>query len=415
MSTPGSEAFYEVAANVDITRLALTQEEGLVVARILGRRVTLADLAREGLIKGVGARDVLESLVRKGALLSVGGASKPASTNPYAGMAFSPADLAEAADLTEEQRKRILFVEHNLGSWSHYKLLDVRRTASVADIKAAYFKASREFHPDAFFRKNLGSFKDRIERVFKGMKAAYDTLSDPQRRAVYDETAVIELTPEDEAELERLALEKRKENEAKARDARTVERMRESRLKRNPMADRIKRGRDLIQLAEDAFAAGRLDEAANQARLAMTFDEADGVKERARRIVLEADRARAQLMVKRVKGVLASPFDMREMADEMNRVVDQAADIAAAAADAALLTEVGKLLLALKRPVRAAKLAQQATELDARNPRAFEVLAEAASADGKWAIAGRAAERWLQLDPKAARAKELVKEAKRNG
>ena len=65
--------------------------------------------------------------------------------------------------------------------------------------------------------------------------------------------------------------------------------------------------------------------------------------------------------------------------------------------------------------MRAAKLSQQAAELEPRNARAWEALAEAAHADSKWAILARAADRWLHLESQSARAKELQKVAKRQG
>ncbi|MBI1946758.1 MAG: DnaJ domain-containing protein [Deltaproteobacteria bacterium] len=413
-TTPEPEFAYEVGAGVDITKLPLTPEEGVVVSRILGRRVTADDLVKESVVPQARAASVLESLVRKGAVLRVG-AGRPgghaAGPDPYKGIVFSMVDLSEPADLTEDQRKRILFFDMNLESWSHYKLLGSKRTATPAEVKVAYFKSSKEFHPDAFFRKNLGSFRERLDRIFRAMKTAYDTLQDPQKRAKYDETAIIELTPEEEAELERLAADKRKADDAKRRDERNADRMKDQRLKRNPMAERIKKARDYLRMAEDAQRAGKLDEAANHARLAVGYDES--IKGKADAIVLVAERARAATMMKRIQQIIASPSDMRDLADELNRVADEVAEVAARANDGPLLCEVSSVLMKLKRPVRAAKLAQQAADVDSRNPRAWEALAEAAHADSKWAILLRASDRWLQLEPGNARAKELHKVGKR--
>ncbi len=413
-TTPEPEFAYEVGASVDITKLPLTQEEGLVVSRILGRRVTAGDLVRESVLTVARAAPVLESLVQKGAVLRVGATrTGQAGPDPYKGIVFSMVDMSEPADLTEEQRKRILFFDMNLESWSHYKLLGSKRTATPAEVKVAYFRSSKEFHPDAFFRKNLGSYRERLDRIFRAMKAAYDTLLDPAKRAKYDETATIELTPEEEVELEQLAAEKRKAQEAKRRDERTAEHMREARLKRNPMADRIKKARDYMRMAEDAQRANKLDEAANHARLAVGYDES--LKAKAEAIVLAAERARAASMMKRIRQILTSPSDMRDLADELNRVADEVAEVATRANDAALLVEVSTVLMKLKRPVRAAKLAQQGAEVEPRNPRAWEALAEAAHADSKWAILLKATDRWLHLEPGNARAKELHKAGKREG
>jgi curved DNA-binding protein CbpA len=408
------EYSYEVAPSVDITRLPLSQEEGVVVARMLGRRVTVAELVRENVAKQGRAHAIVESLVKKGAIVRVGGSKAPAGggADPYQGIIFSAADLAEAVDITEDQKRRILFVEMHLDQWSYYKLLGLKRTSTPAEIKAGYFKASREFHPDAYFRKNLGSYRDRIDRIFRAMKTAYDVLADPAKREQYNATAVIELTPEEEAEIARLAEVKRQEMLAKERDARTEARMREQRLKRNPMADRIKKARDFMKLAEDARLAGKLDEAANHARLAVGFDRS--LKPQADKFILEAEKGRAASMMKRVQQILSSPADTKEMAEELNRVADEAGEIAASTGDGALLVDVSRVMLKLKRPVRAAKLAQQATEVEPHNPRAWEALAEAAAADKKWAIAARAAERWAGLEPAAARPKEIRQEAKRS-
>ncbi len=62
----------------------------------------------------------------------------------------------------------------------YYKILGVPRTASEAEIKRAYRKLAREFHPD----KNKA--KDAEER-FKAANEANEVLSDPKKRAAYDQ------------------------------------------------------------------------------------------------------------------------------------------------------------------------------------------------------------------------------------
>lgn len=63
-----------------------------------------------------------------------------------------------------------------------YQILKVLRTASQEEIKRSYRKLAMKYHPD----RNPGDAK--AEERYKQVGEAYDVLSDPQRRDVYDQT-----------------------------------------------------------------------------------------------------------------------------------------------------------------------------------------------------------------------------------
>ncbi|MFE7136027.1 molecular chaperone DnaJ [Streptomyces sp. NPDC057638] len=67
----------------------------------------------------------------------------------------------------------------------YYKVLGVPKDATEAEIKKAYRKLAREFHPDA----NKGDSK--AEERFKEISEANDILGDPKRRKEYDDARAL--------------------------------------------------------------------------------------------------------------------------------------------------------------------------------------------------------------------------------
>ncbi|MBI0445065.1 DnaJ C-terminal domain-containing protein [Deinococcus sp. DB0503] len=63
----------------------------------------------------------------------------------------------------------------------YYEVLGVPRSASDADIKSAYRKLAKKYHPD----KNQGD--DKAAERFKEIGEAYAVLSDPEKRQLYDQ------------------------------------------------------------------------------------------------------------------------------------------------------------------------------------------------------------------------------------
>ncbi|MCB1214706.1 MAG: molecular chaperone DnaJ [Deltaproteobacteria bacterium] len=62
----------------------------------------------------------------------------------------------------------------------YYQILEIDRSAQESEIKAAYRKKAFEYHPDR-------NTSPKAEDLFKEASEAYEVLSDPQKRAIYDQ------------------------------------------------------------------------------------------------------------------------------------------------------------------------------------------------------------------------------------
>ncbi|KAJ6782077.1 hypothetical protein PWT90_03155 [Aphanocladium album] len=88
-------------------------------------------------------------------------------------------DDPEDRTIPKEVRKAELELKKSQRK-DYYKIMGLEKDASPDEIKKAYRKMAVKLHPD----KNPGD--EQAEAKFKDMQEAYETLSDPQKRASYD-------------------------------------------------------------------------------------------------------------------------------------------------------------------------------------------------------------------------------------
>src|ERR1700687_2006597 len=94
-------------------------------------------------------------------------------------------EAEEKVDIDPERQREILRLDQGLERMNHFEVLQLLPGASAAQIREAYHTASLLYHPDRYFQKKVGSYKERIERIFKRLTEANLVLTDPERRQAY--------------------------------------------------------------------------------------------------------------------------------------------------------------------------------------------------------------------------------------
>jgi len=237
---------------INLATLSLTPKEGFFITRIDGitRFTDLCSIT--GLSPG-SAREVLEKLHRSGAVSWDGAeAGDPASAAPSA-PALDREALAERVDLDDELKELILRKHGSLAEHNHYQVLEIDRRASTRTIKQAYRRLAAIYHPDRFFRRDIGSYRGRLEQICLRLREADQTLINDRARRLYDDKLFV--APR---------LKKRGTQRSRAR--------KKAQLEAHPVMQKVKKGREYYQAAVEARKNGDILAADASLKLAIACD-----------------------------------------------------------------------------------------------------------------------------------------------
>lgn len=159
--------------------------------------------------------------------------------------------------------RRVLEFEARLGG-SYHEQLGVEPGADDRAIKKAYFELSRQFHPDRFFRCDLGPYAERVSLIFKTIREAYKALSESPLPGLAGDRETDDLQREPENFPQADAFRYRK-----------LERLSQREMHNLPSAIRAGRrqkAREFMESARISEQDGRIVEALASVRMAIRFE-----------------------------------------------------------------------------------------------------------------------------------------------
>jgi len=278
---------------------------------------------------------------------------------------------------------------------THYELLSVTADADGAAVRRAYLEKSKRFHPDAWYRRDLGPYGPLLSKWFQRLATAYQVLSDEESRGEYDRDHRGELSQSDRAALERRKLTVQEE-ERRSRERR-------ERMLRTKGFARIGAARKLYQEALELAVNGERTQAIFALKAARELDP-NRKEIAAKQLELEREQARA-----RAKSALASAKER----EEKRRFPEAVAAYAAAFQNdpSSFLAAMGAARCANEAsdPRSATTWATRAVELNPEDAGARILLARLLAAAGMKARARTELTSLLNRNPDHKEAKALLR------
>lgn len=88
------------------------------------------------------------------------------------------------ADLVDEVER----IFGTLETISYYDVLSVEATSDYLQVRDAFYARAQRFHPDRFVMMESDGIRKAVYTVYKRMTEAYNVLSDPELRRLYDQS-----------------------------------------------------------------------------------------------------------------------------------------------------------------------------------------------------------------------------------
>ena len=99
----------------------------------------------------------------------------------------TPEETAHTAE-TEARRLEIVETFDGLKGKNHFEVLGIPRGSTESQVKEAYFRQARRYHPDARQEPALGDLHDKMDAIFIRLGHAFEVLRNTRARLSYEAT-----------------------------------------------------------------------------------------------------------------------------------------------------------------------------------------------------------------------------------
>ena len=312
-----------------------------------------------------------------------------------------PGDIDESLGIPVELQQRILDFEGKLER-SYHEILGVNRDAGERVIKRAYFKLSKDFHPDRYFGRELGTFAARLDRIFKKVALAYELLMDPTTRAEIEQAMPPAPPAPPKPTRQKPASAAAPPRKPDKREM--LERLRRQfRIPEKILAERRFKAKQFCDAARVAQHKGNWNEAASCIRLAIAFDPwADEYKEAFGEVLAQVNRLRAAELFEQARGA----WDERSGREAL-RLFEEA--IHYRPSDAETHDRAAQVALEIENLERAREYAERACELAPEVAAYHLTRGRVLSSQGLREKAREALDTASKLDPDDSKARKELK------
>ncbi len=309
---------------------------------------------------------------------------------------------AEKIDIPPERQKEILALEQKLGA-NHFEVLGVAAGATADEVRDAFHALSRKFHPDRYHGRELGSFKGRLDKVFKRLVDANGTLTDPDKRQAYlDANPFVRAAVRASGNSGITAPHQPaapKTSEEEQRDAE-----RRARLSRHPYLTKVNRVSELVVRAKGHVAKAEFGHAFTQLNMAAQMDPQNAeVKALLLEVRRKADLERSEIDYKHGLEALNRGDEALALQAFKGAVNASPANHLAAFKAATLIEKTGGDIKDVN------SFAQKAVEAAPNNVEYRVLLGRVLESGGMKSLAKKHFEEALRLDPDHPEVKKHVK------